>query len=332
MRKSRISGIVVALALALTAARAGAAEKAAPQKIAAQKIAVGAINAPSPLGWPFYIALAKGMFAAKGLALDIAYTNSAPNLLQQTSAGSFDLAMSTGLVDPIRAIDKGGPVAIVLVEVTAAPYELMGKAAVKDLAGLKGKTIAVGGLNDITNIYLDRMLAPSGLKRGDFDMRFFGSTPARFAALQAGGVDAAMLSPPANYYAAATGFVSLGFVKDYAGDLPFSGSAVNTAWAKTHAAEIRAIVAVYGEAARWFTDDKNRGEAIEIMVAASKGKPDDIAKSYDFLRHGDYFERSGAVSRKKLASLVHAMRQLGDIDDEPAPERLVLPGVTTLVD
>jgi ABC-type nitrate/sulfonate/bicarbonate transport system substrate-binding protein len=322
MGANTIVSIVVAGVMALAASHAGAAEK----------IATGAINSPSPLGWPFYIALAKDMFAAKGLALDVSYTNSAPNLLQQTSAGSFDFAMSTGLVDPIRAIDKGGPVSIVLVEVTAAPYELMGKAAVKNLAGLKGKTIAVGGLNDITNIYLDRMVAPSGLKRGDFDMQFFGSTPARYASLQAGAVDAAMLGPPANYYAATAGYFSLGFVKDYAGDLPFSGSAVNAAWAKTHAAEVRAIVAIYGEAANWFADGKNRDEAIAIMVAASKGKQDDIAKSYDFLQRGDYFERSGTISKKKIASLVHAMHQLGDIDDEPAAERLVLSGVTKLVD
>ena len=173
MQMRKVRGIVAVVALALIASHADAQEK-----IATQKIATGAINSPSPLGWPFYIALGKGMFAAKGLALDVTYTNSAPNLLQQTSAGSIDFAMSTGLVDPIRAIDKGGPVSIVLVEVVAAPYELMGKAAVKNLAGLKGKNIAVGGLNDITNIYLDRMVAPSGLKRGDFDMQFFGSTPA----------------------------------------------------------------------------------------------------------------------------------------------------------
>ncbi|HEY1505861.1 MAG TPA: ABC transporter substrate-binding protein [Stellaceae bacterium] len=322
MRANKGLSLGVAILLVLATTRAGAEEK----------IATGAINAPSPLGWPFFIALARGMFAAKGLALDISYTNSAPNLLQQTSAGSVDFAMSTGLVDPIRAIDKGGPVSIVLVEVTAAPYELMGKAAVKSLAGLEGKVVAVGGLNDITNIYLDRMVAPSQLKRGDFDMQFFGSTPARYAALQAGAVDAAMLGPPANYYAATAGYISLGFVKDYAGDLPFSGSAVNTAWAKTHAADVGAIVAAYDEAVGWFADEKNREEAIAIMVAASKSKEDDIAKSYDFLRRGDYFERSGAISKTKLASLVHAMHQLGDIEDEPTPERLVLPGVTKLVD
>jgi ABC-type nitrate/sulfonate/bicarbonate transport system substrate-binding protein len=270
------------------------------------------------------------MFAAHGIELDVVFTSSAPNLLQQTSAGSFELAMSTGLVDPIRAIDKGGPVSLILIEVTAAPYELLGKAEIKSLAELRGKAIAVGGFNDITNIYLDRMLAPSGLKRGDFDMKFFGSTPARYAALQAGAVDAAMLSQPANYYAVAAGYRSLGLVKDYAGDLPFSGTAVNTAWAKAHEDDVRAIVATYVEAAKWFDDAKNRDAAIKIMVDASQGKPDDVAKSYDFLRNGDYFDRSGTISKAKLTSLVAAMHQLGDIDDQPAVEKLVLPGVTQL--
>lgn len=318
----------IAAVFGLVAALPAAAQ--AQDKGAVVTVATGAIGSPSPLGWPFFIALSKGMLARRGVALDVAYTNSAPNLLQQTAAGSVDFAMSTGLVDPIRAIDKGGPVSIVLVEVVAAPYELMAKPQIASLADLRGKTIAVGGKNDITNIYLDRMLAPSGLKRGDFDMQFFGSTPARYAALQAGAVDAAMLSQPANYYAAAAGYRSLGFVKDYAGDLPFSGSAVNTSWAKAHPAEVRGIVASYAEAARWFDDEANRDEAIAIMVEASKGKPDDIAKSYDFLRRGDYFDRAGAVSKTKMASLVHAMHQLGDIDDEPPVDRLVLSGVTQL--
>ena len=303
-----------------------------PPARAADKIATGAINSASPLGWPFYIGIAKGMFASKGIDLDLVYTSSAPNLLQQTAAGSLDLAMSTGLVDPIRAIVKGGPVSLILVEVVAAPYELLSHPEIRSLAQLKGKIIAVGGFNDITNIYLDRMLAPSGLKRGDFDMKFFGSTPARYAALQAHAVDAAMLSQPANYYAAASGYVSLGLVKDYAGDLPFSGSAVNTAWAKAHPDNVRAIVLTYVEAANWFQDRQNRDAAIKIMVDASQGKPDDVAKSYDFLQRGDYFERSGNISRTKIARLVEAMHELGDIDDRPAPERLVLPGVTRLSD
>ena len=59
---------------------------------------------------------------------------------------------------------------------------------------LKGKVISVGGAKDITRIFVERMLAPNGVKPGEFDMMFAGATSARFSALQAGAVDAAILT------------------------------------------------------------------------------------------------------------------------------------------
>jgi ABC-type nitrate/sulfonate/bicarbonate transport system substrate-binding protein len=317
----RIVRVCAALLLGgLATASAGAAERAN----------VGAIGSASPLSWPFFIGLKQGFFAAEGIEFDIGYTASAPNLLQQLSAGSFDIAMSSGLVDPIRAIEKGGPVAIILVEVKISPYVLMASSSITAIAGLKGKTVAVGGFNDITNIYLDRMLAPSGLKRGDVDMKFFGNTPSRYAALKAGAVDAAMLSQPANFYAEASGYTNLGLVKDYVGDFPFSGSAVNRNWATTHAEWVRKFVAVYGKSVAWFREEGNRDAAIAIMVDASHGNADDIAKSYDFLRKGDFFEASGTVSRARLMSLVEVLHGLGDIEHVPDADALVMPEITAL--
>jgi hypothetical protein len=40
------------------------------------------------------------------------------------------------------------------------------------------------------------------------------------------------------------------------------------------------------------------------MIDVSQAKPDDVAKSYDFLRRGDYFERTGTISKAKIASLI----------------------------
>ena len=50
-------------------------------------------------------------------------------------------AMSTGMVDPIYAIDKGAPIAIVRLEVQSPPYALIAKPAIKSLKDLKGKII-----------------------------------------------------------------------------------------------------------------------------------------------------------------------------------------------
>src|SRR5262245_20636066 len=171
----------------------------------AETVTVGLVGAISSTHWPIYIGLAKGYFAAEDLKLDLVFIQSSAALVQQLTGGSLDLALSTGLADPIRAIDKGSPIAIVRVEIQAPPYALLAKPAIKTWADLKGKTISIGGPKDITRIYLERMAGPNGLKPSDYDTVFAGATTARFSALQSGAVDAAILLPPFNFYAESAG-------------------------------------------------------------------------------------------------------------------------------
>src|SRR5216683_8215051 len=152
----------------------------------AETVTVGLVGAISSTHWPIYIGLTKGYFAAEDVKLDLVFIQSSAALVQQLTAGSIDLALSTGLADPIRAVDKGAPIAIVRIEIQAPPYALLAKRDIKGIAGLKGKTIIVGGAKDITRIFVDRMLAPHGVKTGEFDYVFAGATNARFSALQSG--------------------------------------------------------------------------------------------------------------------------------------------------
>ena len=121
----------------------------------------------------------QGFFAEKDVRIDIVFVQSSAATMQQLTAGSLDITMSTGLVDPIRAIDKGAPLAIVRFEAQSPPYALVAKPAIKSMRDLKGKIISSGGAKDITRIYVERMLAPSGVKPGEFDLVFAGATSAR---------------------------------------------------------------------------------------------------------------------------------------------------------
>ena len=84
--------------------------------------------------------------------------------MQQVTAGSLDVSISTGLADPLRAVGMGAPIAIVRIEVQAPPYDLVAKPGIKSIKDLKGKVISLGGPKDITRIYVERMLAPNGVK------------------------------------------------------------------------------------------------------------------------------------------------------------------------
>ena len=159
------------------------------------------------------------------------FIQSSAALVQQVAAGSLDIGTQTGLADPVRAVSMGAPIAVVRIDVQAPPYDLVAKPSIAGMKDLKGKVISLGGPKDITRIYVDRMLEPSGVKDGEFDMVFAGATTARASALLAGAVDAAILLPPFDFQAVAKGFKSLGLTVDYVKDLPFSGTAVNVAWA-----------------------------------------------------------------------------------------------------
>ena len=299
---------------------------------AAEQVTLGSVGQASANLWPALIAIDKGFYAAEDLKVDIVYVQSSAALVQQVTAGSIGVSISTGLADPLRAVGMGAPISIVRIEVQAPPYDLVAKPSIASIKDLKGKVISLGGPKDITRIYVERMLEPNGVKRGEFDMVFAGATAARASALVAGAVDAAILLPAFNFQAEAKGFKSLGLTVDYVKDLPFSGTAVNNAWAKDNKATLEKLLRAQNKSVAWFEDDNNRAEAVQILKKASGLTQADVEKAYDFFRNGHFFEPSGKVSRTKLNSLAKAMESLGDLPGALDVDKAVLPGITPMTD
>jgi NitT/TauT family transport system substrate-binding protein len=299
---------------------------------AADTILVGSVDASSANLWPLYAGQQLGYFDAAGLKLDIIFSQSNASAIQQLAAGSLHISPSAGLVDPIRAIEKGAPLSIVRILLQAPPYALLAKPGIKTAADLKGKTVMIGGAKDITRIFVERMLTAKGLKPGEYDIVFAGATSARFSALQSGAVDASLLTVPFNFYGESAGFNNLGFTFDTLPDMPFAGMAVNRTWASANPQVVERFLGVIMKGVAWFEDENNRDAAVKLMSAHSKAKVEDTEKSYDFLRGKHLFEPTGNVSRKKIGAVVQALQELGDVPANFDANRLFLPGVTKLVD
>ena len=317
------AAFLLMLALALPLARGAQA---------ADAVKMGNIGSANANLWPTLIAVKKGLYAAEGVDVDLVHVQSSAALVQQLAAGSLDLTMTTGMVDIIRAIDKGAPVALIRIETQSPPYALVAKSSIKDMKGLKGKTISIGGPKDITRIFLERMLKPNGVNPGDYDLVFAGATQARAAALLGGAVDAAIVVPPFNFQAEAAGFNRLGLTVDYAAELPFGATVANQKWATDNRSALDRLLRAQQKAIAWFYDERNKAEAVTILGAQSSIKPVDIEKSYDFYKSGHYFDDSGAVSKRKLGALLQVMGELGDLADAKAMDRFLLAGVTRVRD
>jgi NitT/TauT family transport system substrate-binding protein len=325
MQAMRAIGQAV-LGLAALAMIAGAPARAL------DTVTIGTVGSPSANLWPLFIGLDKGFFAAENLKVDVVYVPASASVIQQLAAGSLDMTMSTGLVDPIRAIEQGAALGILRFEVQAPPYVVMAKPTIKSLKELKGKIISVGGAKDITRLYADRMLAPHGLKPGDYDFVYAGATTARAQALLSGAVDAAILLPPSNFQIQAGGYNDLGLTLQYAPELAFSGTVTNKAWAGRNPDVLKRVLAAQAKGIDFLYDESNRAEVVRILVKVSGLKPEDVEKSYDFFRQNNFFDRTGKVSRGKMNALLDALVTLGDLQARGNIERFLLPGVAQLSD
>jgi NitT/TauT family transport system substrate-binding protein len=299
---------------------------------ATDTVSVGSVDAASANLWPLHIAVKNGYFDAANLKIDLVFAQSNASVIQQLAAGSYSVAPSAGMVDPIRAIDKGAPVALVRIVIQAPPYALLAKPEIRKIEDLKGKTIIIGGAKDITRIFTERMLQPHGLQSGDYDYIFAGATSARFAALKSGAVDAALLTMPFNFFAETAGFANLGFTFDYLPDMPFAGMAVNRDWAAANTDVLKRFLDAYNKGVAWFDDPNNREGAVQIQVDTSKIERDDVEKAYSFLHNKNLFEPTGRVSKRKVGSVIDALRDLGDLSADFSVDRLLLPGVTQISD
>jgi ABC-type nitrate/sulfonate/bicarbonate transport system substrate-binding protein len=304
-----------------------AAALMAPQAtLAADTISIATVGSTSAMNWPLLIGIEKGFFQKDGVDIDLISAPSSAAVQQQVASDSVNLGTG-GLIDPLRAIDQGAPISVVRIEAKTAPYALFASTGVKGYAGLKGKTIMVGGPKDITRVYLERMMASNGLKKGDYDLIYAGATSARFASLQSGAVDGALLSAPFNFRAESAGLEKLGLTIDYVKDFPFTGYSANIAWAKAHKTALLAFLKGYSESVNWFVDPAHKAESIDILVKRTAAQPADADKTYDFFNQLHMYDPEGTVDKASLAKLLDVMKGLGDLDGSADPSRFYDPSL-----
>jgi NitT/TauT family transport system substrate-binding protein len=313
-------------AMALLGALLAAALLTAPSQ-AAEKISIGIIGSPAAGAWPWAIAQDEGFFKQAGIEPDFIYVPSAPGLMQQLVAGSLDVVGLDGIVEAVHADAAGAKVGMLRIINGTTPYEFDAKSSIKSVKDLKGQTICLGGSKDITRVYVEQIMKANGLTDSQVSFIIIPNTAERLAALKSGTVAATMLLPPFSLIADKAGFHNIASVRDFAGDIPFAGAFATDAWANAHREAAKNLIGVLNQSIAWF--NQHRNESIDIMVKVSHSPQELAAESYDLERKIEVMPKSDVVSRGGLASLIAAMRSIGDLQGETVtPSQLIIPGIT----
>jgi len=285
-------------------------------KVHAQTQIVEGFVSHGALQWPEYIASEFGWFKESGVSVDMLVVGA--GAAQQVAAGALNLGYS-GFPDFIRATNQGAPVKIVLNAISAPPYAVYAKPAIKQIADLKGKTVSIGRTKDVTLIYMEAFIASAGLKASDLDFVYAKATQDRLAALLSGGADAAILYPPSTFRAGSAGYTYLGDIQTYLRDFPFTVWAANVDWAAKNREALLGYIRAYSRAIRWLYDPKNKDQAVDLLVKYSKQDRKDSADTYDyFVTKLRAFSADGRISDTSYTRMTSALIEWGDLN-QPVP-------------
>jgi len=184
-----------------SAPAAPAAEPAPPAAetgpLAIESVRIG-YSSLSITSLPAWVAQEAGTFGKYGLDVTLDYIPSGATLIQNMVAGGTDFGFS-GAEAAIAAAVAGAPLVILAPSVDRLAYTVHSPTDLPDAAALRGRRVGITRAGSSTDFAARQWVRNLGL-RPDEDVVLvqLGGQPEILAGLQAGAIDAGLLSPPAN--------------------------------------------------------------------------------------------------------------------------------------
>jgi NitT/TauT family transport system substrate-binding protein len=318
MRSMLRTFAAVGLVAALTVAIAGFCNPADAQKAKPEtnKLYVG-LAVPSLSYLPCWVADQKGFLKEEGITdVKVLAFKGDADVLQALAGGTIDVSVSSvpGLVESIKSGQKfkaiwGG---------FNQPYfEWYALPKFKSIAATKGGRYAVTKYGALTDFLTRYAVRAAGLDpEKDIKILQLGGSPQSLAAMEAGQIEASILSAPNTYIAAEKGFVKLMSQKDYiAPDWPLHVVFAKEEYIAKNPNAIKAYLRAQGRSMDWIK--ANPEEAAQIGNKMTKFKIEYCRKFID--EYKGWWDADGRISQKGLKVLWEIAVQAGDVT-EPWPD------------
>jgi len=230
---------------------------------------------------PLVIADKQALFAKFGIEVE---TENLPNsdvLRTNLAAGKGDLAY-LAVDNAVAMVELAHQDVVIVMGGEGSQNELIAQPEIKSIKDLREKTLIVDAPNTAYALQMKKILLLSGMQPDkDYEIKPFGATPARLAAMREHKDFAgSMLGPPSSIIAKHEGFVSLGSVEKLIGPYQAAGYFAERTWAKEHRDALASYLAAIVEAQRWLMDTHNKDAVIELMVRESHLAPEVAAENY----------------------------------------------------
>jgi NitT/TauT family transport system substrate-binding protein len=264
---------------------------------------------------PVYFAVRRGMFEARGLAVEVRRMGSTDKATAAVRSGELRIAI-TPPEGAIRDCAAGGNLRIVGGNVNRLPLSMIANPRYSRIEDLRGARLGTSSMTEGTALYTMEVMRQHGLNYpGDYEFSVVGVHPARWKALQDGTIDAAVQLLPLNFVGEDAGYPNLGEVSDYIPEIVFTAMIVDRTWAEANRADLVSFLECVMEATDLVYDPSNDAELLEITTEVTQAEGNYGRQALDYMRRMKVFPADLAIPPAAFAKTLELMSKAGLADD-----------------
>ena len=275
---------------------------------------------------PLYVAMREGYFAARGLAVDLAFTTGSAAQLAALARGDYQLAQTApdnvinldtqpaafGL-DPATA-----PRVVMVLGGSVGPLSVYARPGIASFDDLRGAALGVDNATSGFALVLRDLLQRQGLLlERDYTFVEASGTHARCEALLAGEIAATSLYSPFDLRAAGHGCALLASSRDAYAAYASGSTAGTQPWVEAHGETVTRYIEAVLQALRWLYDPTHAQEAQAIIRSEpSLGMdPDLVPRAFSaFVAPITGFGRDAALDEQGVRQVIALRSAYGPVD------------------
>ena len=223
---------------------------------------------------PLWITQDRGFFRKHGLDVQLVFIESGSTAAKSLISKDVGFAQMAG-AGVVQSHLQGTDIVMIAGFLNTMDYQLMVEKSISRPDHLRGKTLAVSRLGSSSDFATRYALNKYGLMPDrDVTILEIGSQPARFAALEAGKIQGAMVAVPLTLKAKALGFHALADLQMLGLEYQHTGLATTQALIKSRPDLVRNVMKAYVEGIHYYKTQ--RAESLAILGKYLKTSETDV--------------------------------------------------------
>ena len=261
------------------------------------------------------VAFKRGFFKEEGIDAELIRMNANVSITALVN-GDIDYTLIFGSV--VRATVRGFPLRVVAGFLDSSTHTLIARPEFKSVKDLKGRTLGVSSFGATADVAARMMIRHFGVDpEKEMKIVALGADRARFAALQEGVVDVAVISPPADSEGKKLGFNVLARAYELF-SFPFIGLGANVKKIKERPDEVKRAVRALIKANRYIR--QNRDGAIQVMMEWGRTDRESATATYDST--WKVFNLDGNIPEDGLRLVIDQAKEALKITREVSPNEI----------